>query len=197
MQHDIEKVLISQKAIEQRVEELARRITADLLALPHEVSPQVTLIAILTGSIVFVADLVRQLPLRLQIQVISISSYPGTATSSHGAAVQEALTRIPPSLAGRHVLLVDDILDSGNTLRAAQALITQREPASLRTCVLLRKDRPEAQSVAVDYVAFDIPDVFVVGYGLDHDDYYRNLPEIVTLRSHVLQQEPTPSRNGT
>ena len=86
---------------------------------------------------------------------------------------------------GRHVLLVDDILDSGGTIKTVRPLVEALGPASLKTCVMLRKDRPEAKQVAVDYVGFEIPDEFVVGYGLDYDDYYRNLPEIVTLKRQV------------
>ena len=91
---------------------------------------------------------------------------------------------------GRHVLLVDDILDSGNTLRLVVPAVRELQPASLKTCVLLRKDRRAAQEVAVDYVGFEIPDEFVVGYGLDYNDYYRNLPDIVTLKRSVLEATP-------
>ncbi len=145
-----------------------------------------TFVPVLTGSIVFVADLIRHLPVYMQIQLISISSYPGRATSSRGATLRQDLGTLPELLCGRHVLLIDDILDSGRTLRLAVDLLRQRRPASLRTCVLLRKQRPEAMACPVDYVCFDIPDVFVVGYGLDFNDYYRNLPEIVTLRPEVV-----------
>jgi len=101
--------------------------------------------------------------------------------------VRRELTNLPATLEGRHVLLIDDILDSGQTLCMAVDLLRSRQPASLRTCVLLRKDRPEARQTAVDYVAFEVPDTFVVGYGLDYNDYYRNLPDIVTLRPEVYR----------
>jgi len=90
-------------------------------------------------------------------------------------------------LHGRRVVLVDDILDSGQTLRLVQSVIRSQGAASVKTCVLLRKDRPVSRDVQVDYVGFDIPDDFVVGYGLDYDNYYRNLPDIVTLKSAVLE----------
>ncbi len=196
MQGDIEKVLITRQAIAQRIAELARDITRDLQKVESDRAPQITLIPILTGSLIFVADLIRELPLRLQVKLMSISSYPGAATSSRGAQVEAALTRIPASLVGQHILLVDDILDTGHTLRTAQALLAQRRPQSLRTCVLLRKNRPETRDVPVDYVAFEVPDEFVAGYGLDYDDYYRNLPEIVTLKSHVLKPDNDMGRNG-
>jgi len=209
MQSDIDRVLIDRKAIARRVEALARRITRDFCtpanrsgAIPsvgHEHSPSwqseeighdhseaITLVPILTGSMIFVADLIRHLPLYLKIRLLSISAYPGRTTSSRGARVERALTDLPESLAGAHVLLIDDILDSGRTLRLARGVLQSKDPQLLRTCVLLRKRRPQAMAVEVDYVCFDIPDAFVVGYGLDYDDYYRNLPDLVTLRREVL-----------
>ena len=192
MREDVEQVLIDRGRIAARVAGLASEIAADLCAEavganePAATDPdqpiEVTLVPILTGSIIFVADLVRQLPLRMQIHIISVSSYPGTATESRGPAVEAALTRLPEKLTGRHVLVIDDILDSGQTLNVATQLLRERDPASVRTCVLLRKQREAAMRWPVDYVAFDIPDQFVVGYGLDYDDYYRNLPDICTLK---------------
>ena len=187
MQRDIEKVLIDRHAIGRRIDQIATEIIDDLEdpASGDGDGPEITLVPILTGSIIFVSDLIRRLPLRMQISLISVTSYPGTATTSRGASVEAEMTKVPESLDGRHVLIIDDILDSGNTLRLATDLIQQRGPQSLRTCVLLRKQRPEAMATHVDYVAFDIPDEFVVGYGLDYDNYYRNLPDIVTLRREV------------
>jgi hypoxanthine phosphoribosyltransferase len=186
MQQDIERILITRQDIDRRVREVAQQITGDLArdAGPHEL-PELTLVPILTGSIIFVADLIRQLPLMMQIKLMSISSYPGKSTSSKGAQIKEALSDLPESLEGAHVLLLDDILDSGHTLRFACDYIRTRKPASLHTCVLLRKQRPEAMAFPVDYFCFDIPDAFVVGYGLDFNDYYRNLPDIVTLKPTV------------
>ncbi len=199
MEQDIEKVLVPRQHIASRLDELAEMIIADLNREAARVTSggaasggaasgglEITLVPILTGSIIFVSDLIRRLPIRMQIRVMSVTSYPGKSTASRGASVEAALTRIPESLAGRHVLVIDDILDSGNTLRACLGLLRERNPASLKSCVLLRKQRPEAMSFPVDYVAFDIPDEFVVGYGLDFDDYYRNLPEIVTLKPDVV-----------
>ncbi len=191
MQQDVAKVLFDRHAIARRVEALARQITADLTDEARQsgrggdAALEITLVPILSGSFMFTADLIRHLPMRLQIHMLAISSYPGTATQSRGARLQRDLTNLPETLAGRHVLLIDDILDSGGTLRMAIDLLQSRQPTSLRTCVLLRKDRPEARSIAIDYVAFESPDAFVVGYGLDYDGYYRNLPEIVTLRPEV------------
>ncbi|MFW6059750.1 MAG: hypoxanthine phosphoribosyltransferase [Phycisphaeraceae bacterium] len=187
MQADVERVLIDRDTIAARVAALAEQIAADLRAETHaEETVEITLVPILTGSMIFVADLVRHLPLRMQIHIISVSSYPGTATESRGPSVEAALTRIPETLTGQHVLVIDDILDSGRTLRTVTDILQQRSPASLRTCVLLRKQRDTAMHCPVDYIAFDIPDRFVVGYGLDYNDYYRNLPEICTLRPEIV-----------
>lgn len=185
MQADIEKVLISRDQIAARLDELASQIASDFAAEAGGAA-EITLVPILTGSIIFVADLMRRLPNRMQIHVMSISSYPGASTSSRGATVETALTRIPEDLTGRHVLLIDDILDSGNTLKTAIEMLHQRNPASVRSCVLLQKKIASQAVAAADYVAFDIPDEFVVGYGLDFNDYYRNLPEIVTLNPQTF-----------
>jgi len=184
MHGDIQSVLIDSQAIAQRLDELADRIIEDFRGVPA-----LTLVPILTGSIIFVSDLIRRLPLKMKICVISVSSYSGTTTTSRGASVEAALTRVPASLSGQHVLVIDDILDSGSTLKLVTSTLMQRNPSDLRTCVLLRKQRESAMSVPVDYVAFDIPDTFVVGYGLDYDDYYRNLPDIVTLRPEVIRAQ--------
>lgn len=190
MQADIDHVLIDRDAISRRLDELALQVSADLIAETEETSGggEVTLVPILTGSIIFLADLIRRLPMPMQIRVMSVTSYPGSATRSRGASIEAALTKLPEDLSKNHVLVIDDILDSGNTLRLVKQTIEQRNPISLRTCVLLRKKIPSAMSVGVDYVAFDIPDEFVVGYGLDFNDYYRNLPDIVTLKKHVYTQ---------
>lgn len=192
MHDDIAKVLFDRGAIADRIAELAKTITHDLVgpssteAGNHQ-PVELTLVPILSGSFIFVADLIRHLPLRMQIRMLAVSSYPGAATASRGARVEKQLTNLPDTLAGCHVLLIDDVLDSGGTLRLAMELLKQRRPESLKTCVLLRKKTSASADLSVDYVAFEAPDEFVVGYGLDYDDYYRNLPDIVTLRSEVLR----------
>ncbi len=189
MQGDIDRVLIDAATIERRVAEIAVRISEDLAALSGESPPQLTLVPILTGSIIFVSDLIRKLPLRMQIRLISVQSYAGTSTISHGTRIRRDLTSLPDSFEGIHVLVLDDILDSGKTLRVVTDLITRRGPASVRVCVLLRKRRPEALKIHVDYVCFEVPNEFVVGYGLDFNNSYRNLPDIVTLRPEVMKGE--------
>src|SRR3954463_6550594 len=173
---EVERVLIDQERIGARVRELGRQISRDLLEdIARSGNDHIVLVPILTGSIVFVADLIRQMPLKLSLGVVAVSSYPGRSMQSKGAAIRGEL---PRDLAGKHVLIVDDILDTGRTLSLARSVIAEQKPASLRLCVLLRKLIAREEEVAAEYVGFDIPDEFVVGYGLDYDGYYRNSPGV-------------------
>jgi hypoxanthine phosphoribosyltransferase len=177
MQSDIERVLISQEQIARRVAELARQITVD-----HANGDEITIVPILTGAMIFCGDLIRQLPLKMRINLITVSSYPGGTLRSQGAAV---IGQQLGDIRGRRVLLVDDILDSGGTIRLVVETLKEHGAASVKVCVLLRKNRPTAREMYVDYAGFEIPDEFVVGYGLDYNNYYRNLPDIVTLKRRV------------
>lgn len=188
--HRVERVLIPKDQVAARVAELGRRITADLRAAAAQPAraaddetpaAPVVMVPILTGAMVFVADLIRAMDLKMSLRPITISSYPGTATTSQGATVRGEL---PTDLKGAHVILVDDILDSGRTLGLLRRVIAAQAPASLRIAVLLTKSKPGGrdEDVPVDYSGFTIDDEFVVGYGLDFDGFYRNLPDIVTLR---------------
>src|SRR4051812_13779259 len=180
MHRDIERILISQAQIAQRVAELAKMITED-----HSSSngTEITIIPILTGAMIFCADLIRHLPMRMKIGLLAVSSYPGRSIRSQGSTI---LSDQVGDLRGKHVLLVDDIIDSGGTLRVVRDMLGEAGAASLKTCVLLRKPTVGANETPVDYLGFEIPDAFVVGYGLDYNDLYRNLPDIVTLKPHVL-----------
>ena len=189
MDTDFDKVLISRERIAERVREIGRKLAADLMrdlrAAGHDPdeSGNVVLVPVLTGALVFVADLIRELPLKLSLEMVAVSSYPGTSTRSKGAKLAGEL---PPDLSGKHVVVVDDILDSGGTMRLVSDLIRAKSPASLRTCVLLHKKIPGfTPEVLADYAGFEIPDEFVVGYGLDYDGLYRNHPEIVTLKKEA------------
>lgn len=196
MREDIARVLFDRSTIARRIEALAKEIIRDFHLPPpgssHPELAEITLVPILTGSVIFLSDLIRLLPNRMKIRLISVSSYPGSSTVSKGAHLRQDLTTLPDSLEGAHVLVIDDILDSGNTLRLVTGLLREKKPATLKTCVFLRKQRPEAMAFPVDYVAFDVPDEFVVGYGLDYNDYYRNLPEVVTLRPEAIDRERRP-----
>ena len=182
MFEDLEEILIDTETIAKRVEALAGEIGHDLAELKDQ-DESLVIVPILTGSLVFVADLVRCMPQKMRIGVTSVTSYPGKSTESIGASL---VGDLPADLEGRHVLIVDDIFDTGRTVSLLRQLIQARNPASIRVCVLLRKlDRVEVE-VQPDYVGFDIPDRFVVGYGLDFDGHYRNLPYIGTLAPHAI-----------
>jgi hypoxanthine phosphoribosyltransferase len=187
MHRDIEKVLISQYQISARVRELAEQITADH-SPPRLENAEITIVPILTGAMIFCGDLIRQLPIKMHIGLITVSSYPGASLRTQGSQI---LGQQLGDITGRHILLVDDILDSGGTIKLVAPIIKELGAASVKTCVLLRKDRPTAKELHVDYVGFEIPDEFVVGYGLDFDNYYRNLPDIVTLRPQIYGGKPS------
>lgn len=186
---EIQRTLVTRDAIASRVGEMARGIAADLEADlrrdGHSAFDQdrVVLIPIMTGAMIFAADLIREMPVKLSIGLVTVSSYPGQSVSSKGAQLASAL---PDNLAGKHVLVIDDILDSGQTLALVREVVGAQNPASLRIAVLLDKKTKRVREVPVDYVGFEIPDEFVVGYGLDYDGYYRNHPEIVVLDTSVL-----------
>ena len=176
MGNDLEHVLLTEKQIHARLEELAADIWRDY----HD--KDVLLVGVLKGAILVMADLMRALPGSAPMDWMAVSSY-GSGTKSSG--VVRILKDLDTDISGRHVLIVEDIIDSGLTLNWIRANLTSREPASLEICTLLRK--PEAAKVAIDckYVGFDIPNEFVVGYGLDYDERYRNLRDIGTLAPHV------------
>ena len=179
MHRDLAKVLLRRRQIHARVRALAAEIAA-----AYEADQRgLTLVPILSGSIIFLADLIRELPLKMKIALVQISTYPGESVSAHEP---KTVLRLSGDVRGRHVLLVDDILDSGRTLRKVQAMVAEHDPASVRTVVLLRKPDKAPPDVPVDFVGFDIADLFVVGYGLDFDDHYRNFPHIGVLRPELM-----------
>jgi hypoxanthine phosphoribosyltransferase len=166
------QVLLSAEQIQHRVAELARQIADDYRDQP------VTIVGVLTGSLVFLADLIRRLDLRLKIGLLQASSYRGTATTPGELRFSsESL----PDLRGRHVLLLDDILDTGQTLTRTVEYLKRLEPLSVRVAVLVRKRGRQEVAFEPDYTGFDIPNAFVVGYGLDYNDEFRHLPFIAIL----------------
>lgn len=177
MEGDIERILIDRAAIARRVAEMGTQIASDLEI--DSGSDRLVVVPVLTGALVFTADLVRTMPMRLRLELIQASSYPGKATTSQGVTLENGPTE---ALSGAHVLIVDDIFDSGRTLAAVRDLVRAADAASVRTAVLLRKDVRRDVDMQPDYVGFDVPDAFVVGYGLDYDGWYRNLPNIAVLR---------------
>jgi hypoxanthine phosphoribosyltransferase len=166
-------VLITADRIQDRVDELARQIMRDYQGR------KLTLVGVLTGSLLFLADLMRRLDLPLRIALIQASSYRGAVTRPGALHVQSDLL---PDLRGRHILILDDILDTGHTLAHLVRHLKALEPASLKVAVLLRKQDRQEEAIEPDYCGFEIPDAFVVGYGLDYNDEYRNLPYIGVLK---------------
>ncbi len=181
MLDDIERTLFHEQTILSRLDELGSQITRDYGGR------DLTVIAVLNGSILFVADLMRRIQLPLRLECISVSSYHG-GTESSGTVTfdQNSL----PDVAGRHVLVLDDILDTGRTLHAISRRLTEEAGAlSVRICVLLRKDKVRAVEQEANYVGFEIGDEFVVGYGLDFMEQYRNLPFIGVLKARAIERE--------
>jgi hypoxanthine phosphoribosyltransferase len=177
MQADLERILFDEATILRRLDELAARITTDYR------ERELTVVAILNGSVILMADLLRRIPLPLKLDCLSVASYHG-GTKSVGELM---FRQVPlPDITGRHVLILDDILDSGVTLATIREKLDAAGPLSIRTCVLLEKKRTRMRPVEPDYVGFEIADEFVVGYGLDYMERYRNLPCIGVLRKELI-----------
>ena len=176
MLNDLAKILITEEQIKLRVKELAAKISA------HYGNNEVTVISIINGAILFTADLVRNLPGPVRIDCIRVSSYEDS-TSPVGAP--KITSTLSLDLDGRHVLLVDDIFDTGKTITKVVKYVEDMHPASLRTCVLLEKKVRREVDFSVDWVGFHIPDEFVIGYGLDYAQRYRNLRCIGILKPEL------------
>jgi hypoxanthine phosphoribosyltransferase len=175
MQSDLKRVLFSEAEIATRLNQLAVQITEDY----H--GKDLTVLAILNGSLIFMSDLLRRIPLPLQLDCLRVKSYYGGTESTGRVEFDHAAL---PLVHGRHVLLLDDILDSGNTLASiTETIRLEAGPLSVKSCVLLRKMKKRSLSIEADYVGFDIEDEFVVGYGLDYQERYRNLPLIGVLKA--------------
>ncbi|MFI3253041.1 MAG: hypoxanthine phosphoribosyltransferase [Eubacteriales bacterium] len=176
---DIQEVLYDKATIAQRVAELGAVISRDYQG------KEVVLVAVLRGSFVFLADLCRHVDLDCTVEFMSVSSY-GSGTSSTG---QVQITKdLSCDISGKHILLIEDIMDSGNTLSYLFNMLKQREPASLQLCALLDNPARRQQNVEVSYCGFQIPNAFVVGYGLDYAQRYRNLPYIGILKPEVYEK---------
>jgi hypoxanthine phosphoribosyltransferase len=165
-------VLIDADALRDRVEQLAAQINADYAG------KSVVLVCVLKGAVLFLADLMRELTVECEVDFMAVSSY-GSATESSG--VVRVLKDLDRPIADRHVLVVEDIVDSGRTLSKLLEMLETRGPASLAVCALLTKPERREVPLEASYIGFEIPDRFVVGYGLDHAERHRNLPHIATL----------------
>lgn len=187
-------ILIPAGEIQTRVRELGKHVAGDIVRDVATTPGPVIIVPVMTGAMVFTADLIRAMPIDMSIGIVGVTSYPGASTESRGATLQSEL---PTNLGGAHVLIIDDVLDSGRTLELVHRLISLQSPASLRTCVLL--DKPDAQRAArihADYVGFEIPNVFVVGYGLDFADRFRNFPDVRRLPDNFASSKTDPSDNA-
>lgn len=174
--NDIQEVLFSEEQLKNRVREIAQQITADYQG------KEIMLISVLRGSFVFMADLCRAIDLPCTLDFMAVSSY-GKGTNSSG---QVQITKdLSEDISDRHIIVVEDILDSGNTLSYLLKILENRHPASIRLCTLLDKPDRRVKPVEVHYSGFTIPDAFVVGYGLDYAEKYRNLPYIGILKPRV------------
>jgi hypoxanthine phosphoribosyltransferase len=186
MHKDIEEILISEEQIQAKVAELGQQITRDYQ------EKNLLLLGTLKGAVPFIADLARAIELPLEIDYMAVASY-GNSTQSSG------IVRIIKDLEGpieqKHLLIIEDIIDSGLTLHYLIDLLRRRNPLSIRICSLLNKERERATNVTVDYQGFVIPDKFVVGYGLDYAQQYRNLPYIGILKPSVYTNVSTPQTN--
>ncbi len=177
---DLETVLVSEKDIKKRVKKLGAELAA---AYGDE---EITVVSIINGAILFTADLLREIPNPIRLDCIRISSYRNDTKSQGQPKLLQSLTL---DITNRHVLLIDDILDTGKTFAAVAGMLKKLNPASLRTCVLLDKRGRREVDFEADFVGFQIPDKFVVGYGLDFAERYRNLPCIGVLKP-TLQNPP-------
>jgi hypoxanthine phosphoribosyltransferase len=175
----IAKILISEQEIQKRVAELGQQVSAEYAGKTP------FLVAVLKGAYVFLADLCRHLSVPHEVHFMAISSYGGKATASSG--VVRILMDLPASPEGQDVLVVEDIVDSGRTLDYILRNLGTRDPASVRVCTLLSKPSRREIDVPLDYVGFEIPDEFVLGYGLDFDEHYRNLPFIGVLKPEFYE----------
>jgi hypoxanthine phosphoribosyltransferase len=178
MRADLEEVLLTEDTIQRRLDELAGQIHRDYDGR------DLLLVGVLTGSVLFIADLLRRLPMQLRLDYIGVSSYHGETRSTGELIVTKALRL---DVRARDVLVVDDILDTGLTLAKIREMIQKLEPRSLKFAVFLEKDVPHQGNFRADYVGFSIPNKFVVGYGLDYRERYRNLPYVGTLKPVVYE----------
>ncbi len=176
MIRDVKEILFSEAQLEERIAQLGAQITADYQG------KDLVLASVLRGSYIFMADLTRRIKLPLTVDFMAVSSYGSGTTSSGQVEIKKDLS---DSIEGKDLIIVEDILDSGNTLYYLLDILRARKPASIKICTLLDKPDRRVKPITPDYCGFSIPDAFVVGYGLDYDEKYRNLPYIGVLKPEV------------
>ncbi len=176
MHQDVEQILYTEEDLRRRISELGAQIAADYAGrMPM-------LVSVLRGSYIFMADLTRAIDLDLTVDFMAVSSYGSGTVSSGQVEIKKDLS---DSIEGRDLIIVEDILDSGNTLYYLMDVLRARKPASIRICTLMDKPERRAKPITADYVGFTIPDAFIVGYGLDYAEKYRNLPYVGVLKPSV------------
>lgn len=171
------EILIPTDKLQERIRELAGDISRDYIGR------DLLVIGVLKGAVFFIADLVRELSIPCEIDFMAVASY---GSSTHSSGVVRILKDLDADIAGRDVLVVEDVIDSGLTLSYLMKNLASRQPASLEVCTLLTKPGHKRLSIATRYVGFDLPDTFVIGYGLDFDERFRQLPYIGTLADHLM-----------
>ena len=176
--NDVESVLLSEEKLATRIAELGAKITADYAG------KEILMIGVLRGAVIFMADLARSIKVPVAIDFMAVSSY-GAGTTSSG--VVRILKDLDENVEGRHILVVEDIIDSGLTLNYLLDNLKSRKPASIKLCTLLNKPERRKVDVKIDYNGFDVPDYFVIGYGLDYAEKYRNLPFIGILKPEIYK----------
>lgn len=175
MREDIERVLITEEELEEKVAALGRQISRDFEGKDP------LFIGVLKGCYIFMADLLRHVDIRCSMDFMAVSSYSGTTTTGAVKITKD----LSEDIAGRHVIIVEDILDSGVTLNYLKHFLSQRDPASIHIATLMDKPARRKAPVYADYSCFEVPDAFVVGYGLDYNERYRNLPYIGVLKPEI------------
>ena len=180
MHQDVEKILFTEEELSARVKEIGAQITKDYQG------KNLVVASVLRGSYIFMADLTRAIDLPLSVDFMAVSSYGAGTVSSGQVEIKKDLS---DSIEGKDLLIVEDILDSGNTLYYLMDVLRVRKPASIKICTLMDKPDRRTKPITAEYIGFTIPDAFVVGYGLDYDEKYRNLPYVGILKPSVYGGE--------
>ena len=176
--NDVEKILITKEEVAKRIKELGKSISEDYG------DKDILCIGILKGSVVFLADLIREIENNVSIDFMTVSSYGNSTETSGNITIKKDLDT---DISGKHVLIVEDIIDSGITLSRLKELLLKRNPASLKICTLLNKPERRLADIDVDYIGFDIPNEFIIGFGLDYSEKYRELPFVGVLKREVYE----------
>jgi len=180
LEKDLHKILVTEEEIKNKVKELGAAITRDYRG------KDLLVVGILKGSVVFMGDLIREIKLPVQIDFMEVSSYEGKATESSGAV--RILKDLKSNVEGKNILIVEDIIDTGLTLSYLMDILQARKPGSIKICTFLNKPSRRKVNLQADYNGYDIPDEFVVGYGLDYAESYRNLPYVAVLKPEMYEK---------